>query len=111
MENDESLSQYQEQNQGHQQYQHGDQAPYSQAPEAIPAKKKTGGIGFILGLISMIMFPVFYNPFMLWMVWIVAIFGLVYSIKGLRLAPKGLAIAGLFLSAFPLVWTILARFF
>lgn len=76
---------------------------YQQQYQASIAKPNNKGkTGFILGLISIILLPVFYNPFMLWIVWLISIFGLVYSIKGLRVAPKELAIAGLVLSAIPI---------
>ena len=87
------------------------QVPYQQAVDARPKRMSLGKKGFILGLISVILLPLFYNPFMLWIVWIISIVGLVYSIKGLKITPKGFAIAGLILSAFPIashfaVWFI-----
>ena len=96
------------------QYWNTDQIPYQQVPyqqainpyqQAVDVKSKRmsqGKKGFILGLISVILLPLFYNPFMLWIVWIISIVGLVYSIKGLKITPKGFAIAGLILSAFPI---------
>jgi|GEM_PF-4412707 len=86
-----------------QHYQPQYQAPASKA-------SNPGKTGFILGLISTILMPLFYNPFMLWMVWVIAIIGLVYSIKGLKITPRRLAVVGLILSVFPIAFPIIARF-
>ena len=78
---------------------------YQQQSQAPVAKiNRPGEKGFILGLISVILLSFFHNPFLLLIIWIISIFGLVYSIKGIRFAPRGFAIAGLVLSAFPLAY-------
>jgi len=85
---------------------------YQQQYPTPPAKTNDRGkTGFILGLISVILLFPFFNPFMLWIVWIIAIIGLVYSIKGLRVAPRGFAVAGLVLSAFPFVFHVIYLLF
>ena len=82
---------------------------YQQQQQAPVAKtNRLGEKGFFLGLISVIMLPFFHNPFLLLIVWTISIFGLIYSIKGLRYTPRGFAIAGLALSAFPLGYHFIA---
>jgi len=85
---------------------------YCQQQHQAPAAKtnKRGNKGFILGLISVIMLSFLYDSFMLWIVWIFSISGLVNSIKGLRVMPRGLAIAGLALSAFPIAFHLITLF-
>ena len=83
-------------------YQNDTQAP-QQEPNA-KSKKNPGQKGFVLGLISMILLLPFYNPFIWWLVWLIPVFGLVKSIKGLSYSPKGFAIAGLILCATPFVF-------
>ena len=97
-------------NQNYQAQYQNNQAPCQRAADAKP-KRSPGKKGFILGLISVILLPLFYNPFMLWIVWLISIFGLIYSIKGLSITPKGFAVAGLILSALPIalhfaVWLV-----
>ena len=75
--------------------------PYQQNPNTKP-KMKSPGKGFVYGLICFVLLPVFYNPFMLWIVWLLSIIGLVYSIKELKIKPRGWALAGLILSAYPI---------
>ena len=85
---------------------------YQQQYQAYATKTNARGKkGFALGLISTILLFPFFNPFMLWIVWTIAIFGLVYSIRGLGAAPRGFAVAGLILSAFPFVFHVIYRLF
>ena len=77
--------------------------PYQQYPYAKPNKTTSGKTGLILGIICMALLPFFYNPFLLWVVWVLSIVGLVYSIKGLMIKPRTSAVIGLILSAYPIL--------
>jgi len=79
-----------------------------QAPAA--ATNKRGNKGFLLGVISIIMLSLFYDSFMVWIVWVISISGIINSIKGLRVTPRGFAIAGLALSIFPPVFHFITLF-
>ena len=84
---------------------------YQQQYQAPPAKtNKRGNKGFTFGLISLILVLLLDNSLMLWIVCVISIFGLVNSIRGISVTPRGFAIAGLVLSAASLALNYITRF-
>lgn len=83
------------------------QAPAAQAPVGVPADNSGVSIaGFVCGLVALILS---FIPCINWFAFFPAIAGLICSIIGLVTAKKagkkkGLAIAGLILSAIAIIW-------
>ena len=73
--------------------------------------KNSEKIGFIFGLISVMMTPIVIADLtILWIVWIVAIIGLVYSHHGKRSEERKFAIAGIALSIFSIILALVFSF-